>query len=721
MNLKDKIYEQLVESNLFNKNYNSVITKLSQKFKKNKTLIANALKELVNEKSIKVKGKTFVNTRQLVNGIFHSLRDNKGIVEVKELNTQFTVNNIKNALEGDTVQIYVNPQSSRPTAVMNKIVKHNKLNIVGRVILTRFNTYAFLPDDKKICSAVIIPQDDFAKECVGKKCVVTLDSNNIIPGAVPCGNVTSVFGLAGDPIAENVAIAYSHGFVKEFKRDILNEIKDINSTVQPGELVNRIDLRDKDVISIDPIGCKDKDDAVFVEKTANGYRVYVAIADVSYYVKLNSLVDQEAYDRGTSCYLGDGVYPMLPEQLSNGICSLNENVDRLVKVAIIDLDNQGKVLNYDLSNGVINIKHGLSYEDAEEIHFNRNNKQILYSDIKNQIDLMFEVSDLLTKQRVARGALDFETQQPEYKLDDTKTKVVEVSGEHSKLKSTEIIESFMILANEVVGDFFIKNGIDTLFRTHAEPQKAKISEVNEILDEFGLAPLIPTPRGYQKTIREIQNHEQSEFLTQKILRTMEKAKYSPDPIGHFGLGSDTYLHFTSPIRRYPDLITHRILDALINHKDYRPTFEQLEVNGFHLSNRELEAQNAERESNKLMAAIWAEDHIGEIFNGKIFEIMDDGVIVKDGLVEMFIPMGDLTFGTSRRLAPNDTYTKLIDSKSKFEYCIGDKLKFKIIDANRTTRKITATTDLQKVVIKNPVQDRTSDMIDEFFRNEKRER
>ena len=183
--MKDKIYEQLVQSNLYNRNYNAVITRLSQKLKKNKTLIANALKELVKEKAIKVKGKTFVNTSPLVSGIFHSLRGDTGIVCTGESNTQFGVTNIKGALEGDTVQIYVNPSSNRPFAVMNKILKHNKLNVVGRVILTRYNTYAFIPDDKRLCRAIMIEQNDFAKECVGKKCIVTLENNDSPKDFVP--------------------------------------------------------------------------------------------------------------------------------------------------------------------------------------------------------------------------------------------------------------------------------------------------------------------------------------------------------------------------------------------------------------------------------------------------------------------------------------------------------------------------------------------------------
>lgn len=712
MSLKDKIYEQLVESNLFNKNYNAVINRLAKTLKKSNKIIAAALKELVEEKSIKVKNKTFINMNKLYKGTFHSLKNGKGLVDVDELG-QILVNNNIGAQEGDLVQLFVNSTTKKPFGALNKVEKHNNLNLMGRVILTRYNTYAFIPENQSICKAVIIDQD-FGKECVGKKCMVTLESRNIAKNMVPFGKITKVFGLAGDPIAENVSIAYNHGFVKEFSSNILNEIKTIPTSVTEEEFVNRIDLRDKKIISIDPKTCKDKDDAVLVERTNNGYRVYVAIADVAHYVKLNSLVDKEAYQRGTSCYLGDGVYPMLPEQLSNGICSLNENVDRLVKVAIIDVDRKGKVINYDLSNGVINIKHGLSYEEAEDIHFNKNDMHNKYSDIKPEIDLMFELSDILTKQRISRGALDFDTKQAEYILDDTKTKVLEVSDEHSKLESTEIIESFMILANEVVGDYFLKNGIDTLFRTHSSPMNAKLNEVNVILSEFGITPLDANVRSYQKVIKEIENHKHAEYLTQKILRSMEKAKYSPKAIGHFGLSSKTYLHFTSPIRRYPDLITHRILDALINHKTYKPTFEQLEINGLHLSQRELDAQHAERESNKLMQAIWAEEHIGEVFNGKIFDIMDDGIIVKDGLVEMYIPITDLSFGTSKVFTPNNTYTKLIDRKSKFEYNIGDKIKFKIISADRTNRKITATTDLQKIVIK-PKEQKT-DIIDEFFKN-----
>ena len=717
---KQQVYNALLENNLFDKNINSVITFLSKILKTSIKAVTDILYQLKADKAINIKdNKKVVNLKQAVIGTFHALRDNTGLVKVEGYETEFFVENPKDALEGDTVKVYISSEDEKPTAKIEKIEKRNKRNITGRVIRTHKGVYTFIPDNKQYGDRIVIPQDETSMLALDKKCCLTLDStfnNSSLYASLGGGKITHIFGLAGDPIAENVSIAYSYGFVKYFDEDVMKEANSIPTTVLESEIEGRLDLREHNFFTIDPRTCKDMDDAVCVEKTKTGYRVYVAIADVSHYVSKGSKIDNEAYSRGTSCYLGDGVYPMLPEILSNGICSLNENVDRLVKVVIVDLDKAGKITKYKIDSAVINSRHKLSYNDADDIHFNREDAHIKYSDVKDNIDLMFLISDILTKKRTKRGALDFANEESKFKLDDTKTNVLEVFDEHSLLESTKIIESFMILANEVVAYHFLKKEVDALFRTHKAPLLSKLNELNEVLDEFGYEPVEPTSQSYQKIIEAIKDDPNRDYLTTKILRSMDKAIYSAECTGHFGLASDNYLHFTSPIRRYPDLIVHRIIDYMIKNPKMLPTFDQLEIAGIHLSDREQCAKDAEIESNKLMKAIWAENHVGEVFHGKIFDILENGIIVKSGLVEMFIPFSDLLRNKKETFIPNHSNTKLIGNKSGFEYRIGDKLDFKILIADRISRKITATTDLQKEVLHSTYNNR--DIIDEFFYKEK---
>lgn len=704
MPIKEKVFDLMVRNNMFRKNYVAVINQLSKSLKVTKKVIVSALQELQKEKSIAFKTKEFTNCRQLVNGIFtSSVKDDFGFVRIDGINENFYVKSSDNVTNGDTVAVYINNDKKFPCATIQKIVKKNKQNVYGRIIKTSNEKYLFIPDDKEVYGKFInIPQDELAKNSVNKKCCLTLENfdENTVINNDSYGTINQVYGLAGDPIVENVVIAKHHGFVKEFKQPVLQETKFIPNKVLENELKNRLDLRDKKFVTIDPATCKDMDDAVYIEKQPFGYRIYTAIADVEHYVKLNSEIDNEAFKRGTSCYLGDGVYPMLPECLSNEICSLEENKDRLAKITIVDMDKNGKILDYSINSGVINSKHKLSYNIADDIHFNNNNAQITYSDVKNEIDLMFEASDILVNLRKKRGCLFIESKEPTFKLDDTKTKILEVTDEHSLLKSTKIIESFMILTNEIVGHYFTVNNLDTLFRTHSQPTKSSLKELNEILQNFNFPPVEGTSISYQKLLKQIKGNEYEEYLTKMILRSMQKAIYQPDNIGHFGLASSEYIHFTSPIRRYPDLVTHRILTSHQSQKGYFPSYEQLFAIGQHLSEREKQAQEAENESNKLMIAMWAENNINKIFDGKISEILETGIVVNNGVIEVFIPISDLSQNKYGSYKINETKTALVNDKINHQYKIADTLKFKIIEANRINKKVYATTDLEKVAQKN---------------------
>ena len=482
-----------------------------------------------------------------------------------------------------------------------------------------------------------------------------------------------------------MAIAKKYGFVKEFNGKVKSEVALLPNCVTEDELVGRMDLRHLDFVTIDPGTCKDMDDAIYIEKTKNGYRLITAIADVAYYVNKNSEIDKEAYKRGTSCYLGDGVYPMLPEELSNDMCSLNENVDRLVRLTIMNLDNNGKVLDYELVPGVIKSRHKLSYKNADEIHFNKNNANVIYSDIKEKIDMMFTVSDLLTNQRKQRGSLFINRQEVDYGLDETKTEVTELHN-HNDYVSTKIIESFMLITNEVVAKYFKDNNLDTLFRVHEAPTPASLKEFNAILKQFNLPGVTDNPKSYQAIAEKIKGNPYEEFLTIALLHSMQKASYKPENSGHFGIAAQYYVHFTSPIRRYPDLIVHRILNAFQKGLKYRPTVEELDLLGEHLSKKEQDAKDAEVESNEFMNILWAKNHENEVFKGKILRIFKNEVIVKSGLMEFKMPLTTLLNGKSG-FKVNETQTAIKNSKTGEIIKIADEVIFRIDSVSTTDKYI----------------------------------
>lgn len=685
MELKDKVYEQLVVQKLFGKNYMSAINKLSKFLKVSTNIVVDCLKQLKNENIITFKKKNIFNCKQPINGIYSSLSNHSGYVTID--NKNFAIKNCQDALDGDKISVYI-INSENPNAVINRVIEKNKNNIVGRVILTLNGNFALIPDNtKKFGERIMLIPNELTKSSVGKKCSIEIisETNSSLQSKIEIGKINKVFGIAGDPIVENIAIACKYGFEKDFNNKVKNEVTQVPHTVSKNELIGRLDLRNLNFITIDPQTCKDMDDAVYVEKTYFGYKVITAIADVSHYVNRNSEIDKEAYKRGTSCYLGDGVYPMLPEELSNDMCSLNEKQDRLVMLTTINLDNDANILNYNVCEGVINSKHKLSYNIADKIHFRQDNKHIEYADVKNQIDTMFKLSDLLFEKRLNRGAIEMDNKEPDFVLDETKTKVIDVS-DHTELKSTKIIESLMLLTNEVIGDYFTRNNLDTLFRVHMKPEEFKIKELNKILKEFNIDSVSANSKSYQKVLDQIKDSKNKDYLTLNILKSLQKAVYQPLNVGHFGLAAKNYIQFTSPIRRYPDLVAHRVLKSYLKDKSYCPSFDDLTIMGEHLSKKEHDAQRAERESNALLTVMWAENHKHEKLVGQIFEITGTEIKILSNMLIFTIPMHNLI---SNGYIVNAKKNMLYNKNTKTNLALADEIAFEITNTNRETKVIQA--------------------------------
>ena len=684
MELKNKIFEQFVLHNLFGKNYKEIFKKIVKEQKISDKILSSSLSQLLQDDVIIIKDKKYECNIQPVTGKIHANK-NTFFIEIFDPQQFIKIDNLNGVKDGDIVSAYLLDDNSKKIVVIDKILQNQEEIFFGRVVKLESNAIIFV-DDKN--NKILLPSDENTKALVGKKASVKIENQK--NGKIPFGSIVKVYGNADDPIVENCVIAEKHGFVKQFSSEVKKEIEKIPTKVEEKDLDGRVDLRKLNIVTIDPKGCKDIDDAVYVEKTPNGYRLVGAIADVGHYVKLGSELDREAYSRGTSCYLGDGVYPMLPEELSNGICSLNEKVDRLAMCIAIDFDKNGNKLRYSIKPGVINSKHKLSYDVVDQIYLKQNGMQNKYADIYKEINSMFELADILIKERKNRGAIMVNSKEPDYVLDEMKTNVEDIE-DHSSLISTKIIEAFMLAINEAVGDFFTKNALLTLRRVHFAPTDLKINELNQTLKLFNLPLVTKDVRSYNKLIDAIKGKDYEEYITFNMLKSLQKAFYSPQSAGHFGLQSKDYIQFTSPIRRYPDLVAHRVITSFLTDKSYLPDFEQLEYMGYNLSQRELDAKDAEIESNNLMNAIWAENHIGEKFEAKIFGIEATRIVVKFGLVTSNIPMYEFNKLGYKYVSNSRILLRRDGKKLK----ITDNIPIIIKNADRTKREITASFDFER--------------------------
>lgn len=524
----------------------------------------------------------------------------------------------------------------------------------------------------------LICDKDVLKNCIeGDRVYITLeekvDDDNVI-----IVNSLEKIGHINDEMNDEIAIAISKDFEIDFSKESLKETELIPDCVKEKDIKDRLDLRNETIFTIDSIKTKDMDDAISIKKLYNGnYLVGVHIADVAHYLKPNSHLFKEALRRGTSVYLGSKVIPMIPSKLSNGICSLNEGVDRLTKSVIMEVDKKGKVINYKIVDSVINSKKKMTYEELNDF-FDEKEIDESYYPFYNDINLLREISNILSQNKHKRGHLNFESSDIEIEKDDDNKPI---KFNHRKgTESTKIIENLMILANETVATHFYWQELPFVYRVHNNPDELKLEDTIELINNLGSKNIFTKiknaygQKAIQNILEDYKDKPEYTIISNLLLRNMSKAKYSTENIGHYALASDNYCHFTSPIRRFPDLVIHTLLDTFNDKYNYKKCDVLLkELNSIceHSSYKERQADKAEADYIKLKMAQYMKDHINKEFEGIILDIDKENVYIKlDNNIK-----GILDFSSDVNSAfVLDSYNKQLNCKySKEKINLGTKI------------------------------------------------
>ena len=572
--------------------------------------------------------------------------------------------NTNHALHLDKVKIRVKEGVGRAMeGEVIEIVERFRTEFVGTLQISPKFAF-FIPDSNKLPIDFFIPLSAVNKASDGQKVVVRLtewkeDAKN------PNGEVLRVLGDAGEHETEIHSILEEYGLPYDFDEDVLAEARAIPIEIPQSEIDKRRDMRDVLTFTIDPADAKDFDDALSVEWVDGELFVGIHIADVSHYLRPDTELDKEAFARGTSVYLVDRCVPMLPENLSNGLCSLRPNEDKLCFSAVFKLDQNGHVLEEWFGRTVINSNHRFSYEQAQAIieSVNKTKEEIgpiLVQDAGLTMDYMGshklasaiialdKIAKKMRKGRSKRGSISFDKQEVKFKLDENNKPV----GIHFKVAkdSNKLIEEFMLLANRHVAQYINSRGLPNVNRAHDKPNDEKLANLKNFISQFGYEIRIDTPEETTRTLNQllldVRGTAEEDMINNLVVRTMQKANYTTKNIGHYGLGFKDYSHFTSPIRRYPDVITHRLLGMYLENKPTLPKIEKLETRCQHLSEREKKAQKAERDSIKYMQCIYMNDNIGKVFQGIVSSVTEYGLFVEilenkcEGLIKLSDINGD---------------------------------------------------------------------------------
>lgn len=524
-----------------------------------------------------------------------------------------------------------------------KVVERAADTITAVVFADFGGVLAAKADDPRFYPVIHIPQLSAKKAEKGDRVLLEIVGYDYL--GQPDAEILKNLGNSDSTKSRIDSIVYTHRIKSEFDLETLAEADKISDTISESELKSRLDLRNEKIITIDGDDAKDFDDAISIRKLAGGsYKLGVHIADVSHYVKPNSAIDSEAFERGTSVYLADRVIPMLPERLSNGVCSLVPNEDRLTLSCIMTVNPDGTVKNYNISKSVIRSIHRMTYSDVDKILKGDTSLKKKYNDILTQLSHMNDLSDILTAKRTRRGSIDFDL--PETQVSLSKDyKVGEVVA-RERLKSHRIIEEFMLLANETVAEHAIRHSLPLIFRTHAAPDNEKLYNFARFLHNFGLSlPEASTPKDLQALLDKVKDEPYSSVVSKNMLRAMMKAEYRTENDGHFGLAAEYYCHFTSPIRRYPDLMVHRMLGIELSKKDTSKMSGILKEASIQSTETERAAEECERDVDTLLKVMYIGEHIGEEFSGIITSLTEYGIYVElentiEGMVRLESIGGD---------------------------------------------------------------------------------
>lgn len=598
------------------------------------------------------------------------------------------------AFHGDVVEITLgkSPEGKRKEGKIVRIVEHGVSRIVGLYRVGKNKNYGFvIPDNQRILQDIFVPAERSKGAVDGHKVVVELLSYGS-DRAKPEGKIVEILGHVNDPGVDILSIVKDYDIPSEFPEKVMNQAERIPDEISEADMLGRKDLRDWQTVTIDGEDAKDLDDAITITRTEEGYLLGVHIADVTNYVQERSALDREALHRGTSVYLADRVIPMLPHKLSNGICSLNAGVDRLALSCIMTVDHKGTVIDHEICESVIRVDERMSYTSVKKILSDRDEEECRkYEALIPMFELMEELSGLLRKRRHQRGSIDFDF--PESKL------VLDEQGHPIDIKAydrnvaTKIIEDFMLLANETVAEDYYWQELPFVYRTHETPDEEKIRKLATFINNFGYSMHIGSnevrPKEIQKLLTRIEGSPEETLISRLALRSMKQAKYTPENSGHFGLAAQYYTHFTSPIRRYPDLQIHRIIkdnlrgrmnEAKIEH--YQQILPEVTKKS---SDAERRAEEAERETIKLKKAEYMSRRIGEVYEGVISGITGWGIYVElpntvEGLVHVTNMFDDHYEYIEDRF-------EMVGVHTRKTYKLGQSVLVRVIGTDRLTRTI----------------------------------
>ena len=570
-----------------------------------------------------------------------------------------------------------------------KVLERRTKQYIGLINFDKDGIGHITLDDTKVNLEIEIPKDKSLNAVDGHKVVVTLGKRK--DNTHYEGEVTDIIGHVNDPGVDILSIIYKYSINIDFPEEVKQEVAKMPMEVRDIDLRDRRDLRDEVIFTIDGDDTKDIDDAISIKKFSNGhYELGVHIADVSYYVKEGSPLDQEAMERGTSVYLVDRVIPMLPHELSNGICSLNPNVDRLAVSCVMEFDNTGKQLKYEIFPSVIRSRIQMTYKKVNSI-LEDNKVPEGYEDYAEDLRLMQELADILRKAKVKRGYIDFDVDEAKILVDENCVPtdvILRYRGKGEKL-----IEDFMIAANECVATHIYFMNLPFVYRVHEYPKEEKIRSFLSFISNLGyhvdgnVKDVKPTTM--QKILEQLKDKPEYKILCTLLLRSMQKAVYKPENLGHYGLASTCYSHFTSPIRRYPDSTVHRLLhtylfDNKLDMGTIKKWEERLVYITEHSSERERASVDCEREVEDMKMAEYMEKHIGEEYEGMISSVTSFGMFVElDNLIEGLVPIKDMDdfyhFDEERMT--------LTGEKSHVKYSIGERVIVKVVRASKEDKTI----------------------------------
>ena len=614
-------------------------------------------------------------------------------IEGREQDVFIPADKTKGAMDGDKVQIVIEGEArgKRAEGAVLRILEHANKTVIG--FYQKNKNFGFvLPDNQKLGQDIFIPQGKDMGAVTGHKVIVRITDFGD-DRKKPEGVITEILGHVNDPGVDILSIIKAYGLPEGFPDEVMVQVTGIPDEVEEEEKKNRLDLRHLQTVTIDGEDAKDLDDAISISKENDDhYTLGVHIADVSHYVTENSPLDKEALKRGTSVYLVDRVIPMLPHKLSNGICSLNAGTDRLALSCLMEIDGKGNVIGHRIAETLIQVDRRMTYTAVNAIVTDRDPDVMKeYRDFVPMFDLMKELADILRERRKKRGSIDFDFPESKIILDE-KGRPVDIKP-YERNAATKIIEDFMLMANETIAEDYFWQELPFLYRTHDYPDPEKMKRLGTFINNFGYTIRTQNgevhPKELQKLLDKIEGTPEEALISRLTLRSMKQAKYTTVCTGHFGLAANYYTHFTSPIRRYPDLQIHRIIKENLRRglsdrrfAHYDSILPEVAVQ---CSSMERRADEAERETDKLKKCEYMSKRIGKEYDGVISGVTNWGLYVElPNTVEGLIRVNDLT---GDYFVFDEEHMELVGEMTRKSYKLGQKIRVQVADTDKLTRTI----------------------------------